>query len=532
MNVLQDPLFTVIVAGERVSMSLPQLLADLTTGSDIGSYPLVSAEQRSYWLRFQVRCAARAMRTAGLELAEAGAMPAPELATQLRTALLQHSDVTDWELYQPDPSLPGFLQPPTPTAAAPEADGYRADDCGLLTQIIGTKGHERKVAVGRRLQSELMIYAMLEYQTGVIFGGRGNYESQLTGSRSGAGSGTPYMGAWIDGSYSATFRHDLGVMLDRWDQTAEYQLGPIWALWREPWDGASQIQSVRLDPAFIPLARLIRLDEPMGGVFETVWFHASERSRVNDLTDGGRLGDPYTPLVPDPKGGHMKVRGTLEKGYDYLEVVRSLFGVDGAVRSPSADALLGNPPNLADLRVVFEGMAFEQGKTRGFHRRELRLPRQRSRLMRLPAQLPLIPALHQQMLAQTTKSKRALRSALALLLSHNPLARDSDREKMGVAINSLDTRIDAVYIDFLIDAATSEEGEDATQAYRQWLFDIIVMGRPGQHDSVFANAIRSLPRSVGRQFEDEVRSEAYLRARLRRELDLPYENEAGPEVVA
>ena len=532
MNLLQDALFTVVLAGERVSRSLPELLAELITGSDIRSYPLVSAEQRSYWLRFQVRCAARAMRTAGLDVAEAAAMPVGALARRLRDGLLEHSAGTDWELYQPDPSLPGFLQPPTLNGAAPAEDGYREDDCGLLTQIIGTKGHERKVAVGRRLPPELAVYALIEYQFGTIFGGRGNYESQLTGSRAGAGSGTPFMGAWIDGSYSTTFLHDLWVMLRRWDQAAEFQQGPIWALWRERWDGASQLPSMRLDPAFIPLARMVRLGEPVAGTFETVWFHASQRSRVRDVTEGGRLGDPYTPLVPDPKGGHKKVRGTLEKGYDYLEVVRLLFELDGAVRSPSAAALMDDPPDVDDLRVVFEGMAFEQGKTRGFHRREVRLPRQRSRLQRLSARVPLVASLHQQMLFQTTSAKRALRSALALVLSHAPLPRDSDRAKMTTAIDRLDALIDGVYIDHLIEAATSEGADDPTRPYRQWLFDSIVVGRRGGHEAIFKVAIRSLPRSVARQFEEEVRSEAYLRARLRRDLDLPYEKESGLEVVA
>ena len=139
MNLLRDPLFTVVVAGERVFRSLPTLLADLLTGSNIRTYPFVSAEQHSYWLRFQVRCAARALRTAGSGVAEAAAMSAGELATRLEAALLEHSAATDWDLYQADPSLPGFLQPPTPNAAPPAADGYRADDCGLLTQIIGTR---------------------------------------------------------------------------------------------------------------------------------------------------------------------------------------------------------------------------------------------------------------------------------------------------------------------------------------------------------------------------------------------------------
>ena len=532
MNLLRDPLFTVVVAGERVFRSLPTLLADLLTGSNIRTYPFVSAEQHSYWLRFQVRCAARALRTAGSGVAEAAAMSAGELATRLEAALLEHSAATDWDLYQADPSLPGFLQPPTPNAAPPAADGYRADDCGLLTQIIGTKGHERKVAVGRRLGPELAVYALLEYQFGVIFGGRGNYESQLTGSRSGAGSGTPFMGAWIGGSYSGTFLHDVGVMLRRWEQTAEAQQGPVWALWREPWDGVSQLSSVRLDPAFIPLARMVRLERPVDGAFETVWFHASQHSRVRDDTGGGRLGDPYTPLVPDPKGGHKKVRGTLEKGYDYLEVVRLLFELDGAVRSPSVDALMRDPPNLDDLRVVFEGMAFEQGKTRGFHQREVRLPRQRSSLLRLSRDAPIVAAVHQQMLEKTTMAKRALRSALALVLSHDPLPRDADRAKMTGDVNALDALIDGVYIDYLIEAATSAPGDDATRPYRSWLFDTIVTGRPGLHESIFRSAIRSLPRSVARRFEEEVRSEAYLRARLRRDLDLPYENQSGSEAVA
>jgi hypothetical protein len=265
-----------------------------------------------------------------------------ELEGAIRDGLRSAADDPDgsrgvWALHQPDPTQPGFLQPPTPEGRPPEEAKYSANTLSLLTSAIGSKNHERKVDVARALDGEQAAYALIEFQLGAVFGGRGNYGSQIMGSASGAGSGSPFMGARLGIGENESFRHDVGVLLRSWsDIRDEYGLrGDVWALWTKSWDGESSLPSERLEPAFIPLARLVRLGPPTeGGEFTTVWFRATTRARVQDRSGGGNLGDPFTPRVPDLRNPEqLKVRGALEGGYGYAEVVNLLFGTDATLET-------------------------------------------------------------------------------------------------------------------------------------------------------------------------------------------------------
>lgn len=522
MNVLTDDLIEVRRTNGDERLSLPHILSSLLSGGEILQFPHLGTDQRSYWWRFLVRCGARAMRTADLSVKDMIHESERDLGETLTIALLEHSELGDWELYQPDPSLPGFLQSPTPSGAPPKKDGYKENSAALLTAIIGTKEHERKSELTRVRTLEDLVFALVEYQGGVIFGGRGNYESQIMGSRSGAGSGTPFMGVSIDHSLSRTFRHDVAVLLRNWERTRDERglRGTVWALWRLSWDGNRALPAHDLDPTFIPYARMVRVGAPQDGLVGTVWFKASKGSRVSDHTEGGHLGDPFTPLVPHPKkDGHFKVRGTLQSGYDYREVVKLLVptGDDEARRSPTVDALVSSPPSgVADLRVVFEGVAFEQGKTRGFHRRVVRLPLKAVRQGLFGQQIEPIHRVHRTMLDDTgNHARRALQSGISMLLSGTPKPSDDLRRKAEPVLLRFDDEVDRHYLDFLFQGAEQEANDDQgwRDTYRDWLYRLVV------HE-VFPIAVRSLPRNVGRRFEQEVRAEAYLTTRLKKAFDL------------
>lgn len=528
-NLLTGGLFTVKTGDGHVRLTLPGLIARLLTTLDLMSFPRLAAEQRGYAWRFFVRTAAKALKVSGLTVTEAGSIPTTRLEEIVHNALLEQTELGDWAVFQPELSKPGFLQVPLEAGASFKTSNYRLEDCSLLTAIIGTKGHERKFGVTRELSAEEVVYSLIEYQTGTIFGGRGNYESQFTGSRSGAASGTPFMGANVGDSLPRTFAHDVGVFLRRWEQVVDDigLKGTIWALWREPWDGTTQLLSTKLDPAFVPMARMIRLGEPKGGRYSALWFRPSQVSRVLDHTEGGRLGDIFTPTTIDPTRGHRKVRGALEKGYDYVEVFDLLFGEEGAQRSPSVGDLMSAPPDTDDLSVVFEGLALSQGKTLGFHRREVRLPRQLVR-RGLNYYQPRADALHAAMLTNTRDTKRVLRSSFGVLWKGSPKVRDNDKKKVDGISNELDLRVNQIYIEALLDASTSDQPiQDATLSYRQWLFDVTT-------SQIFPAAVNSVPRSLAREMEALTRAEAYLRGGLRRVLDLPRpekQPEEGPDHV-
>ena len=516
-DLLQSDLFTVSSAEGNVALSLPPLLARLLSGPEIADFPELTAEQHGYWWRFLVRCAAKALREQGGSVSTLPARESGALTEGLRATLTSLAPDGAWRLFQPDPRLPGFLQTPTPDGELPgPGNNYKPNSLALLTSTIGSKGHERKTDVARELTPEQTAYALVEYQLGAIFGGRGNYESQLLGSRSGAGSGTPFMGVQVGHSLKQTFLHDVSTMLEEWENVTRRGglQGNVWALWAESWDGSSQLGSEQLDPAFIPLARPVRLGPPDAHArFGTIWFRPTEVGRVRDHTGGGALGDPFTPLVPDRHTGAPKVRGTMRKGYDYTEVVRLLFGSDeqGGTASPTVQTLQKEGElSRDDLHVVFEGTAYEQGKTGGFHRRVVLLPTGGGYDVFSWLQEPEpVRTAHTAMLDRVKKTKSALRGAARILLNGAPKPREGDASKVEAFAALLEQRVDAAYLEHLFETAAGVErgdGDDWIDPWSAWLSE--------QAIEVFRASLGMLPGNTNQKWEREVGAESFLRFKL------------------
>lgn len=510
--ILHDRLITVEPDGPLHRLSLPELIARLLAGpDDVLSFPNVTPVQRSYWYRFLVRCGAKALHSIGVDTRNAASMDPAALATQITQALSEASGGDDaWLLHQSDPKRPAFLQAPTIDGSLPESS-YARNSMSLLTSAIGSKMHERKTDVDRVLDAEQAVYALIEYQTGVIFGGRGNYSSQLMGSASGMGSGSPFMGVRLGNGYRETYRHDVSVFLDRWEHIRNrfHVAGDIWALWTEHWDGVSSLPARELDPAFIPFARLIRLGKPTAdGRFDTVWFKPTSCARVADHSEGGMLGDIFTPAVSHPKHpGGWKVRGTMRSGYDYHEIARLLFQIE-AMPSDSVAALArsGNAAHKG-ARIVFEGTVFEQGKTDGFHYREVVLPSTNS--FALLANPEPVQAAHKAMLGMARDAKSAIRGAARILLAGSPKPREGDGEKVEVPARALEAEIDRDYIPTLL-AAAERHAQGDMGYLEDWGAALTVMTR-----SAFDREMHGLPTSGARRFEREILARTWLDYRLR-----------------
>jgi hypothetical protein len=509
-NVLRDPTVTVRRQdGARAVLSLADLIAQLLTHSQVEGLVRVPAEQHGLVWRFLVRSAAQALHDLETELPPP-TTDAASLAMEVTGVLERTAGGADaFDLFNPQYGRPAFLQPPLASGMAPKDQGYRADAPSRLIIAVGSKHHERKVGTGRVLDAEALMYALIAHQLGVIFV-KGSYASQLAGSATGKGSGTPYMGVRIAGALDRTFRHDVGTLLRRWrDVERERGLtGRVWALWASPWDGTSSVGSEKLTPAFIPCARLVRVDAPRDdGYFDTLWFKPTKAKRVEDRTQGSGLGDPFLAQVPNPKRpGDMKARGTMETGYRYDEVVRLLFGgEDGTARpSPTVEAMM-SAPAAGDVRVIFEGMAFDQGKTLGFHRREILLPEGSLLDLREP---DLLRSTHAEFLRIVKDAQSALRGAARILLNGAPKPREGDKPKVDAGAQMLQHAVDEVYLDALLEAARERRAGSEDVAGR-WAARVREMAL-----ETHRSAQAMVPVPSARRLQREVEAESYLRRKL------------------
>ena len=505
-DLLADEIFTVDAgAGDRVS--LPSLLARLISGEPVHSFPGVAAPQRSHWWRFLVRCGAKSFRELGLTVDEVANRSATQVEKEMGDVLRSLVPNGGWCLSQPDATKPGFLQAPTPDGEPPETS-YKVATVAILTAALGQKDHDRKYEKGRRRTPEQTVYALLAYQGGAVFGGRTYYKTPLSPSRSGQGSGVPFMWGRQGGDLQASYLADLGGLLDAWDEIRDQRglRGGIWALWGERWDGETGLQASKLDPAFIPLARLVRLGPPEGGRYSTLYLRGSQTDRIDDHTQGGHLGDPFTPLVVDPRRGHLKVRGTLRGGYGYREVVKLLFG-EGATASPSVTSWMKRGSGDSNLRVVFEGLAFEQGKTCGYHRREVLLPPEVRPFLDDPIPLYEVDEQSMRIVAET---KNAIRAAIRLLVHGAPQRKKGDDGVVDRSTKQFDRLVDQQYLPHLIQSSVAH-GRGEAEWVDEWAESVGDMAR-----TAFLESVSATPCSTNTKLERRVRAEAYLGARLRK----------------
>lgn len=524
-SLLGDSVITVEPAdAETVQLSLSALIGRLLAGSDQHlAFPGLAAEQWSYWYRFLVRCGARALRGTDVDARNPGPTQA-DLTELVRGALVAAAGSEEaWQLHNPDIHGPAFLQAPVPRelAVGSLADAkYKARDVAMLTALLGSKNFERKSESVRSLSAAELVYALVEFQGGVIFGGRGNYETQLTPSRSGKGSGVPFMGLMLPEGFAATFRRDVAVFAQAESRIREELRidGDVWALWVEPWAGEEPLSSTKLDPAFIPMARMVRLEPAdADGRFRSLWFRTSRGSRVLDVSDGALYGDPFTPTIPHPRSeGGRKVRGVMDDGFTYPEVAELLGFGDREMRPSETVAAFfeeRGSDTRAGVELLFEGVAYEQGKTLGFYRRVLPLPttRRGGSLFEEPEPFRLA---HMRMLAKVKQAKSILRAAARIILSGEARPRTGDEALAATPADRLDEFADDsdAYLMALFEFGQRQrEGDDSWDAeWSDWVSD--------RARRAFTETLPFLVAPTGQRIRREADALNYLEGRLWKEV--------------
>lgn len=508
-DILHEAVLTLETRAGTRRLGLSSLLAHLLTNSDAVALPRIPIDQHGPVWRFLVRSAAQALHDLRSGLPEPKG-DCDALAALLASALGAAAGADGaFMLYNPIGGGPAFLQPPVAGGANPAEAGYQKGSAARLALAVGGKNHERKKETDRSLSAEALIYALIAYQSGVIYT-KGNYAAQLMGSATGKGAGMPFMGVRFDGPLERSFRHDVAVMLDRWEDVRRERglAGTVWALWTLPWDGEVALGSEQLTPGFIPCARLVRIDSAdADGRYGDVWFMPSRKARVEDRTQGSGLGDPFLPQVPHPKRpGDYKARGTMGTGYRYDEVARLLFGgEDGRGRpSPSVAAVL-DAVDAGTVRVIFEGMAFDQGKTLGFHRREVLLPEGNLLDLREP---DLLREMHGAFLRHVKEAQGALRGAARILLQGVPRKRPGDEAKAEFGATALQHAVDDVYLDALLEAVRRHRSGDAS-GLEDWAGRVRDMAL-----AVFEQTKASLPTPSTQRLRRQIDAESFLRRKL------------------
>jgi CRISPR system Cascade subunit CasA len=166
----------------------------------------------------------------------------------------------------------------------------------------------------------------------------------------------------------AAFRRDVGVLLRQREQVCDdagFGSAGTALLWCLPWDGKRSAVFATLDPWVVECCRRIRLIDE-GGITARMAPTQAARVATSDAFTGN-AGDPWTPI-----NAKTNKSLTLPKdGFTYKRVADLLLNGDWA--APAAQ--IPQPGDGPDLRWYGRALVRGQGKTEGWHEREVPIDR-------------------------------------------------------------------------------------------------------------------------------------------------------------
>jgi len=406
-SVLDDPLFQVTTSDRaQAEHTLPEILAGLASGSVV-SFDGLQFHQRQAWHAFLVQLATMA-------LARCGEVNLKSVASDWRELLLSLTggEIAPWCMVVDDVSKPAFLQSPIPegslTGGRYKDDVVTPDDI----DILGTaKNHDVKRHRISAPRVEHWVYALVTLQTLEGFLGQGNYGI----SRMNGGFGNrPMIGLSPSLVAASRFSRDVDVLIRARRRLAEffsYDLDGHALLWLLPWDGAksSGLPREQCDPLFIEICRRLRFTQEGE---QLRCFRANTKGSRISMTNAekGAIGDPWTPI----DSADLKALTVSDRGFTYRMLHRVLFTGD-YTRPPSLEV---THLEASGAWVTATTLVRGQGKTGGWHHRDVPFPAQAIRLFGSPTERDVLGIRAQNQVEWAAHvRKRALFRALQSLLN-------------------------------------------------------------------------------------------------------------------
>jgi CRISPR system Cascade subunit CasA len=453
--------------GRRERLSLPDVLAALSTGTDV-EFTALQAHQMHAWHAFLVQLGALAVHAAWDGRLERSA---EEWCAAILT--LTGGTHEPWCLVVEDLTSPAFLQPPIADGKihALKNETSTPDEIDLL---VTAKNHDLKRRRVRVPAPEHWIFMLVSVQTMQGFSGKSNYG---IARMNGGFSNRPGIGVARDAGWSSRFVRDTKLLCEsRGDLMAAFDYRTpdgVALLWMQPWDGTSSVAPTECDPFFIEICRRIRLVRT--GSRLVARFVGTEKPRIEAKQLKGNLGDPWTPVRREDSAA-LTARNL---SYEILQDI--LFGNTYKASLASIFRDEDGPAPTLVARVLARG----QGGTEGMHERILPFPAKARRLFATTDGRSRLGQMSRDWvdIAATTRGK-ILRPALIMLLQGGPDTPNYRDDRCDTLARTLDRRVDEVFFEALFDASEI----DPAEAKHSWTKRVIDLAR-----QIFREAATSLP---------------------------------------
>jgi CRISPR system Cascade subunit CasA len=484
-------------AGKLALLSLPEVFAALSVDL-VSSFPALRPHQAPAWHAFLVQVAAMGAEVLGLD-EPPGDDPAA-WAALLRALTPEYKDDEPWRLVAPL-DRPAFFQPPVPEGNLNGFGTVEAPDA--LDLLITSKNHDFKAVRMVAAEPDDWIFALISLQTQEGFLGAGNYG---IARMNGGFANRPYMRLGPSGGgFGAQVMRDLRVLIAQrdaiWDRAQVLTIGTrddvvLPLVWLDAWDGTNSLPLSDLHPLFVEICRRVRLAERGEGLVART--ASSKTARIASKGSNGVLDDPWAPV--ELGSDSAKLLTIAADGFSYRKVTELLFpSGKRQYRKPR----LGVPQDAEKgrgLTLQLHALARGQGKTEGFHRREIDIPA--GAAARLDGDDLTAQRAHERLRQAGTVEGKVLRPALIVLMQKGPeqpaWTKPSNDGLAGPTLRRFDQRVDQAFFPALW-ASLELEADAAALAWLKLLADYARQG--------LAEAQEAAPRS------DERRVIAHARAR-------------------
>ena len=510
MNLLEDEL----IRTDYGELSLPETLA-AQCRDGIRSFPGLRHHQAPVWHAFLVQLSALALDAAGCT-----ELPGDSLGwrSALRGLTPDWPGDEPWRLVTPA-DRPAFLQPPVPGGdLAPFKTRVGAPD--KLDVLVTSKNHDLKAERITRARPDDWIFALVSLQTQEGQMGRGNYG--IARMNGGYGS-RPFLGIAPEGGLGARFRRDLRILLRPTNRPLSAGWGArrqVRLVWLEPWDGKQQLDAEELRPLFIEVCRRVRLAVEEGGrIFARLSNSAATRIAGKQLK--GVTDDPWAPVEV---GSETKLLSLTAEGFSWRKMRELLFsGADSSSKRVFKRPLLATVQrdDGATVEIVAAGLARGQGKTEGFHERQIPVPAHARVRLTDETDRTLAEAADRQERDAGSMAQRVLRPALICAFDKGPERVDfSARDAVAAAapfMQDFDAAVDSAFFPALWESL-SEAPEEAERAWQSTLRD--------RAENTLRKALEAGPRSEIRRFIASARAESLFAGALYRHFPGLHRSEA------
>lgn len=507
LSLLDDPIirWRDVTSNEPHASSLPDVFAALAA-DDIRDFPALRTHQRHPWHAFLVQLAVIALHRAGCN------EPWTDAASW-RNALMaltpDHLDGAAWYLVSP-PDKPAFMQPPVP---GEDPSGWKpAHTPDAMDMLVTAKNHDLKVARIHHAQPDDWVFSLVSLQTQDGFGGNMNYGISRMNSGSGSRLGVGI--AVTNGMPGLRWRDDIKSIMSKREDIAEtYGLTKArnghTLLWLIPWSGKkeeSPLEIRDLDPLYIEICRRVRLSILSGQI--KGYKSTSEGPRVTGVHKGA-TGDPWTPVnLPSKKYPNGYSLSIIESGFNYA-VMSRILSMNGFQHG--AAWRLCDWPSDSSLSITAQVVSRGQGKTKGYHERQLPISPKTRRLLEIGRQ-SVVGALASKRVEAIESMRSILQDSLVVLFASGKTGNKNDTAK-NVAKKfalSFEKAEDARFFDDLTLHVEAQD-DQREDVYTTWL-----VGLASRAEHALRAAFDAGPRNAMQRYKARSEALRYFSAKTAR----------------